>query len=189
MCDNRTQNVTNKRRQDQSSEMASKKRNLDAGAKLTTTNSYESLPDDDEGDMEIGPTTSQKQKQKPDPMPPIVLVTELKSPKDTYVKIASWLKGRVHFKVIRDRRLVYTYNKADFLLVQEKFRELQFQFHTYTLKDEIPKKLILRGIDPIFTVEEIYNDLFEQYGKVLKVFQLKSPDQKTMYNLYLVHFQ
>jgi hypothetical protein len=178
-----------KRRQDDkplASAMATKKRMVDT---IPTANSYERLPDNDEGHQSTSSQIIRKSGKKTEQMPPIVLVTELKNPKETYEKIAGWLEGRVYFKVVRERRMIYTYKKTDYQKVQEKFREMKFQYHTYTPKDEIPKKLILKGIDPIYTVDEIYEDLFEQYAKVKDVHQLRSPDQQKVYNIYLVHFE
>jgi hypothetical protein len=166
--------------------MASKKRIVET---IPTANSYERLSDNDEGHQSTSSQTFRKSGTKTEPMPPIVLLSELKNPKETYEKIAGWLEGRVYFKVVRERRMIYTYKKSDFQKVQEKFREMNFQYHTYTPKDEIPKKLILKGIDPIYTVEEIYEDLLEQYAKVRDVHQLRSPDQQKVYNIYLVHFE
>lgn len=110
-------------------------------------------------------------------LPPIVLHNELINPKDTYSKIQSWAKNPVHFRKQGDKRLVYATDKVDFILIKEKFRELNFDWHAHKSADEIPKKLVMKGIDSSYTTEEIQDDLKSQYDAVLEVRQMSKRDE------------
>lgn len=121
----------------------------------------------------------------------IFLHTQLTNPKDSYKKIQSGVKNPVYFKTMNNVRHVYTSNKSDFYAVQEKFLELKFQFQTFKPRDEIPKKMILKGMDAAFSTEDIYEDLYSQMDSVLEVKQLnKTTDkgEKVPINLYMVYF-
>jgi hypothetical protein len=160
----------------------------DATEDISCSNSFSELNDDDAGNMDAESVISQRFSRKPK-IPPIVLESDIKNAKDTYAKIKSWVKGQVHFRTVNDRKMVYTYTIEDFQKVKTKFSELNFEYHTFTPKAELPKKLVLRGIDPSYSTEDIYNDLFEQYSKVKQVHQMKSTKEKNeLYNIYLVHF-
>lgn len=157
---------------------------------LQSKNTYAALNDDDDGSS---PIDNSRIIEKPKEMKPpvIILHTELTNPKDTFTKIQSWADKPVYFKTIDDVRHVYAANKKDFYTIQEKFGEINFKFQTFKPRDEIPKKMILKGIDKIFSAEDILEDLKTQLDAVIDVKQLtKTTDTgaKIPLNVFLVYF-
>lgn len=152
---------------------------------LLDNNIYSNLKDDDKGD------NNHTQNKKKPRLPPIVLYSELANPKDTYSKIQSWVKNPVHFKKQSDRRLVYTTDKEDFEVIKAKFRELNFDWHGHKSQDDIPNKLVLKGIDIAYTKEEILSDLKSQYEHVVDVRQMNKRNErgeKIPIAVYVVYF-
>lgn len=153
---------------------------------LLDSNTYARLRNDDKGDSIHTPTHTTQNTKKPR-LPPIVLYNKLINPKDTYSKIQSWVSHPVHFKQQGDRRLVYTYDKEDFNTIKDKFRELNFDWHGHKSEDDMPKKLVLKGIDIVYTREEIFEDLKSQYEHVTDVRQMSKTNEKGEKILLPVH--
>lgn len=157
--------------------------------KLEENNRYSTLNDDDDGSTVIDTNNVNKPREVKPPV--IILHSELTNPKDTYQKIQTWVENPVYFKVKDGVRHVYTANKADFYTIQVKFEEVKFKFQTYKPRDEIPKKMILKGIDKAFTADDILQDLQSQLETVTEVKQLNKTDVKGVkqpLNVYLVYF-
>lgn len=156
---------------------------------LLDNNIYSQLKNDDKGD-DIHTHVPTQNTKKPR-LPPIVLYSQLVNPKDTYSKIQSWVKKPIHFKKQGDRRLVYATDKEDFDIIKNKFRELNFDWHGHKSQDDMPKKLVLKGIDAAYSKEEILDDLKSQYEHVTDVRQMSKTNdkgEKIAIAVYVVYF-
>lgn len=154
---------------------------------LLHNNQFSPLKDDDEGNVIIADTPKMGKKTVPENLPPIILHTVLTNPKDTFKKVQEWAKFPVYFKKMNDVRHVYATNKNDFNTIKQNFNDLDFKYQTFKPKDEIPKKLILKGLDGLFSPEEILDDLKKQTDSVIQVKQLTKLDIPI--DVYLVYFK
>lgn len=146
-------------------------------------------------DMSEGENSDHSQDQeiqkKPQQMPPIVVTSNINNVKQFYEDIKQQSKAEtIHFKSYKDTKQIITYNKNDYSEIQKYLESKEIQFYAYTLKEDKPKKLCLKGIDKSYDVTDIYNDILKLTSEVIKVVQLKSlKDKKEMLNVYLVYFK
>lgn len=123
-------------------------------------------------------------------MPPIIIGQELVNTKDTLAKIRKWAQN-MFFKTIDGKPAVCTFNPEDYESVKSKLNEAGIKFYTFTPPTDKPKKLVLKGIDSMFTVEEIKEDLLTQTQQLINITQMKSmrkTDPKIL-NMYQVTFK
>lgn len=130
------------------------------GSQITDENRFNGLKDDDNGEVM-------------EPFPPIVIAAELKNPRDTYAKIKSWAQN-IHFRTtMRGKKQIITYNKVDYDMIKKRLDECAIEYYTYTPKADKVKHMVLKGIDPSYTVEEICDDLMKQSEAIVDVVQMK----------------
>lgn len=156
-----------------------------------SNNKYGGLPDNDEGNLSPTKNLDNGNTSKKFKPPPIILHTELKKPKETYKQIQTWAKKPIYFKVINNLRHIHTSDKSDFYEIRKKLDEIKFEYQTHTPKDEIPKKLILKGLDEAYTAEEVKEDLKSQLDSVVDVKRLSkttSTGEKVPINVFIVYF-
>lgn len=156
-----------------------------------SSNTFGNLPDNDEGHQSPIKTLNNGNKSKLIKPPPIIIHTQLKNPKETYKQIQSWAKKPIYFTLSNNLRHVHTTDKSDFYAIRQKFDEIKFEYQTHTPKDEIPKKLILKGLGDDYTADEIKDDLKSQLDSVIDVKQLQKTSQtgeKTPLNIFMVYF-
>jgi hypothetical protein len=162
---------------------------------IQVKNRYESLNDDsDMSDTEVLSEPGNSRRRKPSvslidrkSYPPINITTELKDPKGLFSKIKTWAKNGAHFVAIRQKVQVYTYNIDDYKFVQQKLRESDIEFYTYTAKEDKSKKLVLKGIDKSFSENEVFDALKTHTEFVTKVSQFKSNkyDKRCQYTWFI----
>lgn len=131
-------------------------------------------------------------RQKEPFIPAIILHQELQNPKSTYDKIKSWAKNPVYFKQRGATRYIHATNKQDFIHIKTQLSEINFKWTSFKAEDDIPKKLILKGIDKTYTKDDVYENIKKQFNAVQKVKQLtKTSEDGTIQTLgvYLVYFQ
>lgn len=141
---------------------------------------------------EATPVTNNKIKTKNPFLPAIILHQELVNPKSTYEKIRSWAKHPVYFKQRGPVRHIHATHKEDFIYIKQQLSALQFKWTSHKSEDDIPKKLILKGIDKSYTEDEVYTDLKKQFNSVIKVKQLTKADEDGKLiplGVYLVYFE
>lgn len=150
-----------------------------------------SLEDDMSEDGDSVHSEDQEIPKKSQQMPPIVVTSNINNVKQFYDEIKHQSKAEtIHFKSYKDTKQIITYNKNDYCEIQKYLESKQVQFYAYTLKEDKPKKLCLKGIDKSYDVTDIYNDILELTSDVIKVVQLKSlKDKKELLNVYLVYFK
>lgn len=156
-----------------------------------SNNKFGALPDNDEGHQSPNKIPDNGNISKKFRPPPIILHTELKNPKETYKQIQTWAKKPIYFKTINNLRHIHTTDKSDFYSIREKLDEIKFEYQTHTPKDEIPKKLILKGLDEAYTADEVKEDLRSQLDTVVDVKRLSkttNTGEKVPINVFIVYF-
>lgn len=124
---------------------------------INDANRYGTLNDNDE---EID--TNSIRFTKPRSFPPITITHNLTNVKGTYSIIKSWVE-KVHFKSNeKGQHQVLTYSDDDFKLIQKKLKSSNIEFFTFTPHTERTKKLILKGINEEYTIDEVMTDLKKQ---------------------------
>lgn len=125
-------------------------------------------------------------------MTPIVVTANINNVKNFYDEIKQNSKDGtiIHFKSYKDTKHIITYNKIDYCNTQKYLQSKNIEFYAYTLKEDKPKKLCLKGIDKSYDVTDIYNEILQFTSDVIKVVQLKSlKDKNEMLSVYLVYFK
>lgn len=137
------------------------------------------------------PAPNKPIRRKDPHLPAIILHQELQNPKSTYQKIQSWAKNPVYFKTRGAVRYIHATNKDDFIKIKEQLSAIQFKWTSHKAEDDIPKKLILKGIDKTYTEDEVFEDLQQQFSAVQKVKQLTKTDEHGKHlplGVYLIYF-
>ncbi|MDD9338997.1 MAG: hypothetical protein PV362_04930, partial [Providencia heimbachae] len=121
-------------------------------------------------------TNSRTNRTEPKKMPTLIIRSAI--PLHVIRNIKSELKSGLHVQYAH-KYLCYvnTYNERDNEIVKERLRSAGYNFFGHAPKEERSKKLILRGLDPDVTEEEIKQDLITQNIKVTKVVQMTKNDQ------------
>lgn len=170
----------------------SKRKCEDTQSNVTdVTDTQDGMSEDDEGEEDSVDSEKTQIKPKVQQMPPIVVTQNIKNVKEFYDEIKQNSKAEtIHFKSYKDTKQIITYNKTDYSEIQKYLESKQILFYAYTLKEDKPKKLCLKGIDKSYDVTDIHNDILKLSTEVIKVVQLKSlKDKKELLNVYLVHFK
>lgn len=86
---------------------------------------------------------------------------------------------------------IHATDKDDFILIKKQLTSLNFKWISHKAQDEIPKKLVLKGIDKSYTDTEVLDDLKQQYEHVSGVKQMTAlKDGKHVpIGVYLVYFE
>lgn len=142
-----------------------------------SSNNFSSLHVDADMDaeMDLLKKNHGKQPRKVErPMPPITITQAFKQAKDTHSKIQAWVTNKIHFRIKSGNTEIITYNAEDHAAIQNKLREVNIEFITSAPPNTQNKKIVLKGIDKVYSTEEIEADLKSQGLKVVKVEQLIS---------------
>lgn len=145
-------------------------------------NRYGILDDDDNGDD----LTSKVDMVRS--FPPIVIANQLKNVKETHTTIKKWVK-KVHFKITAaGLQQVITYTSTDYEEVKKKLQDCGLEFFSFTPRAERVKSLVLKGIDPGYSAEEILTDLQSQCDDIINITQMKSKRSgvERSLNMYMV---
>lgn len=148
---------------------------------LEIRNEFDELDEEEapNGDLFSSPRLSR--------MPPIVLSKDIKNPKDTLKKIRKWAKN-MHFKVVRDQHAIITYNKEDYSNIKNKLDEVKLAYFTYTQKSEKTRRLVLKSLPSLYSLEEVQENLIAQSTAVVNVTVLKTKNPSEKNPIYLVSF-
>lgn len=120
--------------------------------------------------------------------PPIVVKTGI-SFKTFINEVQTYIKSGniINFRNGRDKISIYTTSIEDFNLVKEKLKLRKYEFHTFTIKEERAKRLVIKGISCEYTPTEVEDELKKlglNITKVNNMFKAKH----TPSNMFLVHF-
>lgn len=164
----------------------------------SSNNIYSNLTIDADGPEEDD-RLSDKFKKKP--YTPIILTRKLNNLKDTIRKIKGWITNKIHFRSVNDGISIITYFKADYDTVIFKFKELGFEYYTFTPMEHRSKKLVIKGISPLYEISDILEDLKHQTDNInnIQVLSISNINRhlknkednsvnRTPSNKYLVYF-
>lgn len=126
-------------------------------------------------------------------LPPIKIVQKLLDSKTFKEEVRKWVTGKIHFRVAKDSTEILTYSVEDHKTVQCKLKAAKIQFFSFTPASEISKKLVIKGIDKNYSVDEVLTDLQQQLQEnditVIKVVPLvNKKGQSSDANPCLVYF-
>lgn len=160
---------------------------------LLLNNSFDSLINDDDMNNDDLDSTAKSTTLKPykiKPMPPIVVTSTVEDVFKFNSKIKQCAKEEVHFKCYPQTKHIITYNKTDYECVQKELIDNNYQFYSYSLKDDKPKKLCLKGIDKCYKSQDILEEIKKLTDEVNNVTQLKSLKNKNeLLSVFLVYFK
>lgn len=150
-------------------------------------NMFETLNDDsDMSDIETASELSEAKRNKVIKLPPIVVKTNIATPKVFMGKIKEYVKDGVSFKKGHESISIFTNSLTDFESIKTKLSDA-YEFFTYTPKMNKPKKLVLKGIDKSFTPDEIKSELTGLGLKVTNVQNMfHKGDKKKVLDMFLV---
>lgn len=131
---------------------------------------YSHLPDDDDGGSSETMSVS-TEVEKVEKIPPIVLKTEIKNVDEFYSGLQKITKN-IHLRSFNTSKQIFTYTKEDFDKTKAYLIEKNFEFFTYTHKQELLKKLVLKGLDKSIDSQTILADLKMQFSGIMDVKQM-----------------
>lgn len=172
---------------DPSTPICSEKKSRPSDEALLQSNYFSPLLNDN------GETPAAGNLRRKEPfIPAIILHQELTNPKSTFDKIKSWAKNPVYFKQRGAVRHIHATHKDDFVNIKAQLSTINFKWTSHKAEDDIPKKLILKGIDKSYTEDEVLEDIKKQFNTVQKVKQLTKTGEdgkQISLGVYLVYFQ
>jgi hypothetical protein len=121
-------------------------------------------------------------------VPPIVITTAFKNPKDAITSIQQSLNGKVSFKILRDGYNVTLQSVEDHSAMKEFLSTQKIPFYTYTTLDKKPVRLVLKGIHHSYTPEDIVLDLSTKNIKAIGVQPMFSKGKVPM-DMFIVNFE
>lgn len=139
---------------------------------IPTSNSYSIFSDDDE-ECEMDTII-------PEALifPPIIVNSSLTKHKEVVNKLKLSV-SELNIKYAGNKTIFYVYNSEDFDTIKNELKILKLNFHTYTPKHEIKPKVVLKGMPPDYTTEDIQADLSQQGLEIYKIIQMvKKTDGK-----------
>ena len=163
----------------------------DGDGEISLQNKYESLSELDDSDTEsmnvdFDPVLSTANSK----VPPIVIYSFLKEHRKTIIELQTKLKEQMELKVKRNRIVFYTKTIDDYNVLKAEITKSNLEYHTYTLPAEKQLKLLIKGLPPNITENEIIEELKSKDITPLSVYQItnKSKDDVVKYPLYTVTF-
>lgn len=183
---------TEKRSDPNSSIAGSKRQRLhtsDESSSIETSNKYASLQNMDAEEFIESSRKAVKQPANKKP-PPIImeLAAESDARRDSINKIKSLkTKAPVYLRSMRDKIMILSDNKEDYIKICENLKSESRNYYTYTVQEDRPKIVVLRGIDASVIPSEIIDDLEKQGYKPTQVINMKTRAM-TPSNCFQVYF-
>ena len=130
-------------------------------------------------------TTVKKQK-----VPPIVVYSYVKGHTETLKKLQALLKNPLSIKSKNNRTILYTQTLDDYKIVKKEISESNVEYHTYSIEADKELKLVLKGLPPNVTIEEITEDLQSKNINPVKITQVKkkTPDGEILLPIRIINF-
>lgn len=155
---------------------------LNSANKSANTNEMDLDPPQGTGSATQSGGTPLNKKKKP---PPVIVEGTLKEGNTTLQALKGLLQDKFQFKYANGKTSFYTNTDTDHKKLKEYFISKQFEFHTYTLSSEKLTKLILKGLPPSISTDDIKEELTDLNFSTIKINQI---NQKQEYPLYSVLF-
>ncbi|GAB0096917.1 hypothetical protein DMENIID0001_124990 [Sergentomyia squamirostris] len=136
-----------------------------------SNNQFNVLPDDDDGGSS-GEISDMEQESAPitPKIPPIKVLSAIDNMKAFHAQLSK--VADVHFRSLSSSKNIFCNTVEDFKKVKKFLEEKGVEYHTFTFKADLCKKLVLKGLDRSYTAEEVQNDLIKKTNKVKLVKQM-----------------
>lgn len=118
--------------------------------------------------------------------PPVIVDGTITDGNTAIQALKGLLKDKFQYKYANGKTNFYTNNDEDHNKLKEYLTEKKFQFHTYTLSSDKLVKLILKGLPPSISTDDIKEELTDLKFMVEKIRQI---NQNQEYPLYSVLFR
>lgn len=142
------------------------------------SNNFSILSDNGDMDAEMALLQASKlrhqAKKVTKPMPPIIITQGLKQPKETHQKIQSWVNNAIYFKIKAGNTEIITSTVDDHTTIQSRLKEVQIEFITSAPPNTQNKRMVLKGIDKNYSIDDIITNLRGQGLNIIKAEQLLS---------------
>lgn len=159
---------------------------------VEVTNKYTTLSNismDEDNSRDKSSAVVNSKAQKP---PPIVITEGIKNSQKFFKNLRSSTKENFEIKCVSNPDFCKTYIKAsnadDFKTIVSVLKSSDVQFFTYGLRNEIPNKVILKGLHPTITSDEIKYELNELGFFPLDVIQFNRKGTSIKIPIFLVIF-
>lgn len=127
------------------------------------SNNFSILSDNGDMDAEMALLQASKlrhqAKKVTKPMPPIIITQGLKQPKETHQKIQSWVNNAIYFKIKAGNTEIITSTVDDHTTIQSRLKEVQIEFITSAPPNTQNKRMVLKGIDKNYSIDDIITNL------------------------------
>lgn len=142
-----------------------------SGSSLPVSNRFEVLSDasEDESDASHSQTKASTGIKKPKKLPNIVLDGHLTDHKATMESLKSNLSNEVDVRCQFNKTVIKTKSKEDFNKTKEFLQAKKYAFFSHTPIDDKPLHMVLKGLPPKTSVEDISAELTQKEFKVLKM--------------------
>lgn len=124
--------------------------------------------------------------------PPIVITEEIKNSHLFFKKLRNLITEDFEIKCVSSPNFCKTYIRAknpnDFKAIVNNLKSLSVQFYTYGLKNEIPNKVILKGLHPTVTAADIKKELSDLGYLPLDVIQFNKKGTNVKIPVFLIIF-
>lgn len=149
---------------------------------VSTQNQYDALSDLDSEDEVSQPATQNKKST----IPPIIVDGQFKDHKKVMSELKSTLKGEFTSKVSRVGKTILKVNNSADHKVAMSYLESKYEFHSYSLKEDLQPAWVLNGLPKSVSADEVKSDLTEKGLTVVKVKCISKPENE--YPLYSITF-
>lgn len=126
---------------------------------VKVTNRFNAL---NEEDIVMETNKTEGEHRKP---PPIVISGHIERASSFFKDLKKAISENIEIKCVSKVNFCKTYIKtqtiSDYKIIVNILKSSNVQFYTYGLKDEIPSKVILKGLHPTITTSEINEELTE----------------------------
>lgn len=158
-------------------EMAKRKIEVPKEVPIVSENKFSVLDDDDDGGSSVTISEMDEDIQPKTPkIPPIKVLSKINNIKAFHEELTKIAKD-VHFRSYANTSNIITYNKVDHEAVKKFLEEKKVEFHTFSIKTELCRKLVLKGLDRSYSAEEVMSDLKIQSKNVKQVKQMTTRDR------------
>lgn len=159
--------------------MGKKKNKNSTQEDIPLKNRYEPLSDKEEEDSESDTsemdTTPENVKNKSKIIPIIVDVSTLgtENTKNLINKIKK-ITPELNMKYTPSKLTIYSSNEANFKIIIEFLERIKLSYHTYSRKENMQKKFVIKGLPPM-DINELTNSLAAQGAIPTKLAKMKRP--------------
>lgn len=124
-----------------------------------------------ENSDDLSHVSTEGPRQSKTKIPAIVIHSWVKNHSETMANLKKHMKEDFLVLTRRDRIIIKTKNVEDYNTVLEDVKSAKIECHTFNLPGTSPLKVILKGLPPNITTEEIKNDLASDNFQVREVKQ------------------